>query len=425
MKEHWQEQLLKIEDLAERRLLRDVLLAAFEQLETYTNEQLGAIKQRVFEESKLEVDQFDIYTSLVSIDDYNPIHEGLFPMKFDDLKELPFDATVIAEQFETSEKPKLGKLYVELDYLALRQIQKTLPHRTFKGQLKTSRAHHDIEISLSPDTSYVKQIEKLYELYLENNIPWKTVLHPSIYKLMAIQLETQMAFKKHEKIEEMTFNLEELEPYKQINPIPLWNIKTQPFNSQGFSMPAADRVNYDHVLTLEDNIREISYLVERGSVTDRVIQTRRSENKLILTSAQDLISNWQLWLVIKPLEKDLSDLSVTSNGQIESFIHHLASRTGRTVRTLGEIYRLAHSFVDAVDLKLVEIVKQAQPHTTSETYDLNPFIKDEIRTDVDKKIIKLKFRVEQLTPFTRDVMSFLTSEINLYFPEYQCVGELI
>jgi len=28
-------------------------------------------------------------------------------------------------------------------------------------------------------------------------------------------------------------------------------------------------------------------------------------------------------------------------------------------------------------------------------------------------------------PHTRDVMSFLTSEIALYFPEYRCVGELV
>ncbi|MCL1989640.1 MAG: hypothetical protein FWG67_01995 [Defluviitaleaceae bacterium] len=425
MKEHWQERLLKIEDLTERRLLRGVLLAAFENIETYTDQQLAAIKQRVFDESKPDHDQFNIYTSVVSIDDYDPINDFLFPMDESDLKELPFDATVITEMAQAGEKPILGKLYFELDHLMLKEIHHSLQGRTFKGHLQTNRDDYPIEVSLTPFTGYQQQIERLYGLYLENNIPWRTVLHPSIHKFIEIRLETTLEFRKQEKIEAITLQLEELETHQQINHIPLWNIKTKPFTNQGFPMPAGDRINYEHVLMFEEDIRKQGYLIDSASEADGVINTRLEADRLILISSKDLISKWKLWIIVNPLETDLTLPHLTSNRKIESFIDHFASRTSRVIRTLGEIHRLANLFTDVTTLTLIDMKITAHHHVKSETYPLNPFIKDDIRKDDAKSIMHLTFQTDTLTPYTRDYMSFLTSEINLYFPEYHCVGELL
>ena len=424
MKKHWQERLLKIENLEERRLLRSVLMTAFSDLDNYTNEQLEAIKQRVFEESKPENNQFSIFTSLVTINDYNPINDFLFPMNEDDLKELPFDATVIMDVNESGAKPILGKLYFELDHLKLEEIKKTLLNRKFKGQLKTSREMYEIEVNLIPYEGYKKQIERLYELYLANNIPWQTVLHPSIHKFVTMQLETNIAFKKHEKIEEISIDLEELEPYKQINQIPLWNIKTEPFKSQDFPMSSGDRTNYEHVINLKKEIREVGYLIDNGLENNSEMTIRMEAERLIVMTPEDDISSWKLWMIVTPLEIDLEKPSLLSNRKIESFIEHFASRSGRPVRTLGEVYRMANVFADVSDLKLIDVEIKAPKDTTFETYELNPFVKDEIRCDDDKKMMKLTFKAEQITPFTRDITSFLTSEIALSFPELKCMGEV-
>ena len=85
---------------------------------------------------------------------------------------------------------------------------------------------------------------------------------------------------------------------------------------------------------------------------------------------------------------------------------------------------MANVFADVSDLKLIDVEINAPKDTTFETYELNPFVKDEIRCDDDKKIMKLTFKAEQITPFTRDMMSFLTSEIALSFPELKCMGEV-
>ena len=425
MKEHWQERLLKIEDLAKRRLLRGVLLAAFTNIEEYTNAQLEAIKKRVFDESKLDHDQYSIYTSVVSINEYDPINDFLHPMQTDDLKELPFDAAVITETTSAGDKPILGKLYFELDHMELLDIWETLPGRRFKGKLKTSRDTYEIKISLSHYTGYIKQIEKLYELYLENNVPWRTVLHPSIHKFMEIRLETEIEFKKREKIEEISIYLEELDAYKQINKIPLWNIKTKPFKNQGFPIPSGDRINYEHILAFEEDDREYGYLIDSHSEDSSIINIRMETDKLVLISSKDVISKWQLWVIVNPLEADLDISNLTSNRKIESFIDNFASRAGRVIRTMGEIHRITNSFVNATDVKLIDIEMDVENEGAFETYALNTFVKDEIRKDDNKKIMKLKFTTAEITPFTRDIMSFLTSEISLYFPEFQCVGDLV
>lgn len=424
MKEYWRERLSKIEDLEERRLLRGVLFTAFENLEDYTTTQLEAIKQRVFEENKNESQQIDIYTKTVPINEYDKINDFLYPMNNDDLKELPFDATVITSTMEEGEQPILGKLYFELDYLELQKIIKTLPDRKFQGVLKTNKEDYEIKISLAPYDGYSKQVERLYELHLENNIPWRTLLNPSIYKFMEMRLETEIAFKNHEKIEEIMIDLEELDEHKQINQLPLWNIKTKPFHNQGFSMPAGDEINYEHTLVFEEEKRKLSYLIDANTTENEIINTRMEENRLVLTTPKDSISNWQLWMIITPLESDLTTPNLTSNAKLESFIDNFANRTGRVVRTLGEIYRIAHSFAYIDNLKLSDIKINDQNKEQYETYELNPFLKDEIRANDHKKIMKLEFTAENKTPFTRDMMSFITSEIALYFPEYKCVGEL-
>ena len=425
MKAYWQKRLLKIENLEERRLLRDVLLAAFEGIEAHTNEQLEAIKQRVFDENKADIQQFDIYTSLVSMNEYDPINDFLFPMNENDLQQLPFDATVITETNAVGEKPILGKLYFELDYLKLMDIKQTLPKRRFKGQLETNQDVYEIEISLVPYQGYIKQIEKLYELHLENNIPWRTVLHPSIYKFMEMQLETEIAFKEQEKIEAIIIDLEELDAYKQINQIPLWNIRVEAFNNEGYPMPLDDRDYFEHLLILEEGTRESDYLIEGDSEGDDIISTRSSAEGFVLISTQQVISDWKLWQIVKPLTSDLNMPNLRSNRKVDSFIGYFARRSGRSIRTKGEIYRLACSFEEINELKLVGIEMNRDKVATYETYDVNSFIKDEIRIDDDKKIMTLMFKAEKITPFTLDILSFLTSEIALYFPEVKCVGELI
>jgi len=56
---------------------------------------------------------------------------------------------------------------------------------------------------------------------------------------------------------------------------------------------------------------------------------------------------------------------------------------------------------------------------------MNSFMKDEIREDKRARQLILNFRANtKETWMVRDLMSFITSEVQELYPEYQCGGKL-
>ena len=60
-----------------------------------------------------------------------------------------------------------------------------------------------------------------------------------------------------------------------------------------------------------------------------------------------------------------------------------------------------------------------------ETYSMNPFIEDEVRVSSAQMKLVLHFRKGVKEPWLqRDILSFLTSEVQRIYPEYECGGVL-
>ena len=61
-----------------------------------------------------------------------------------------------------------------------------------------------------------------------------------------------------------------------------------------------------------------------------------------------------------------------------------------------------------------------------ETYSMNPFIEDEIRDVKAQRKLILRFKAGEREPWLqRDVASFVVSEVQRLYPEYECGGMLI
>lgn len=57
---------------------------------------------------------------------------------------------------------------------------------------------------------------------------------------------------------------------------------------------------------------------------------------------------------------------------------------------------------------------------------MNPFIEDEVRMPSAQMKLVLYFRKGKKEPWLqRDVLSFLTSEVQRLYPEYECGGVLL
>lgn len=62
----------------------------------------------------------------------------------------------------------------------------------------------------------------------------------------------------------------------------------------------------------------------------------------------------------------------------------------------------------------------------NETYSMNPFIEDEIRDKRSQKKLLLCFKAGMGEEWlNRDIASFLVSEVQRLYPEYECGGMLV
>ncbi len=298
--------------------------------------------------------------------------------------------------------------------------------KIYNGKIITDKRSYKIEIKLEQNRSYIDEIEKLYYTFQKNDIPWKTINNPYANKFFDIILTKCETMSEEEEIKEISFNLEEFEKYKSIDIIPLWNIERLKEKSTIFPSPTEDRINFEHIIPLNKKERESGFLVETEEEAVRYI--KRTQEKLIIISTQEKSDNWNMLKILQPKEQqELSnEYKLFSNRRKSSFINKFSQKQASIIRTKGEINRIVNSFQVSKYFQLKDIEIRDKQKEILTTYDMNFFIVDDIRIGIDKKIMMLKFETTIEDNFIiYDVMSFLVSEIQMYFPEYKCAGELI
>ncbi|MFJ7914692.1 MULTISPECIES: normocyte-binding protein [unclassified Lysinibacillus] len=421
MKELMIERLRKIEDLEQRQLLKDIVSGVFVNLIDYQDDMNNRLEERIFNEMDDVEDRFDIYVTLSSKEDVDPIHECLFPMRPADLESKSINIKKILEAFKNKESAELFTLFLECDSMQIQQL--LAEQRLFSGKLVTTEGQVEIKVSLTQNTDYLQEMNKLYPLFQINGLPWKTINHPFIYKFFNVNLEDCPPLNEDAEITEIIVDLEEYEDKKRLNMVPLWNIERHEVKNVGFPIPASDKVNYEHVLSIRKIGNEHGYLVEADE--DNVRYVKRSDNELTIVSPRDKSGVWQLIKIAKMADEKIGKLhyELVSNRRIEHFIHKFANKYTATVKTKGEITRMINSFEAANSFELVDIEIVDAYSGTSFTHSANTFLTEMIGENNHKKTMLLKFKANEERNFiANDILSFLVSEVQRHFFEYECVG---
>jgi hypothetical protein len=424
MKELILEKLRRMEDLEQRRLLKEIMTSFFANLIDYQDMNNRNLEERVFRELETGATKFDIYVSICPRSHVDPFDNLLYPVFPEDLAEQTFDMKEILGKLQQQEEVKLVTVFMKCDYLTIQKLMEL--KRSFRGNLKTSKGNYPIRVKLQPETRYQDEVGKLYELFLKNGIPWKTVNHPYANKFFNVVISEFTANPaEEEKISEISFDLEEYETYKTTDIILLWNVERIKMAGNGFPMPALDRVNYEHPISIRKTGVEHGYLLDEDQSNIKYLI--RTEDEITVVSPCEKFDQWNLVKITQPTEGISNPERETfSNHRQTSFINQFAAKQATPVRTRGELARIANSFETSAYFELCDIEIADHPGIKSVTYDLNPFIVDDIRVANDKKIMKVKFTAKKPELFyTYDLLSFIVSEIQMYFPEYRCVGELI
>lgn len=421
MKELMIERLRKIEDLEQRQLLKDIVSGVFVNLIDYQDDMNKKLEDRVFNEIDDAENRFDIYVTLSSREDVDPIHECLFPMRPADLESTSINKKKLLESFKNNEPAVLFTLFLACDSIQIQQL--LTEQRRFNGRLVTTEGQVEIKVSLTQNLDYLQEMNKLYPLFQINGLPWKTINHPFVYKFFNVNLEDCPPLNEDAEIIEIIVDLEEYEDKKRLNMVPLWNIERHEVKNVGFPIPAIDKVNFEHVLSVRKIGNEHGYLVEAEE--DNVRYVKRSDNELTIVSPQDKSGVWQLIKISKMEDDKIGKLNyeLVSNRRIEHFIHKFANKYTATVKTKGEITRMINSFEAANRFELVDVEIVDSFSGTSYTHSTNTFLTEMMGENNHRKTMLLKFKAKEERNFiANDILSFLVSEVQRHFFEYECVG---
>ncbi|GEN36398.1 normocyte-binding protein [Aneurinibacillus danicus] len=424
MKDIVMDRLSKMEDLEQRRLLKNIMTGVFLNLVEYQEEMNRKLEERVFNEVKDSEEKHDVYVTVCSRDEFDPIHEFLYPMVPEDVEEKTYDMKSLVSKVDRKEEVRLLTIFLQCSFMKIKELVDS--QRTFWGEMITTGGRYRIEVRLEQNKTYLREIERLYNVFQRNGVPWKTVNHPYANKFFdVILVECEETPKEEEEILEITIDLEEYEKYKKLDKVPLWNIERVSLKNTGFPVPVADRVNFEHMLSLRKTGTEHGYLVDGDEEIIRYI--KRTPEELIVVSPREKSGVWNVLKITQPVETNIGRLEyeLASNRRKNSFVSGFARKQAVTVRAKGEIVRIINSFEASKYLELKHIEISERANGMKQTYGMNPFISDNVRVESDKKIMRLRFRPREGNSFIlNDLMSFLVSEVQMYFPEYKCEGAL-
>lgn len=422
MKELFNDRLKKMDNLEDRKWMKEIINSVFLKLTEHTQEELEKLEQRVFEEVEDMDTQFSTYSKLIPLEEYDPLDEMFFPMDKNDLHQEQIDFAEILSGMRANEQPVVTKVYLPLDYLEIRKKLEEWQEKRFQGTLVTTSAAYPITFKAEPYDGYLERIEELYHLYIKNDIAWRTVLQPYSNKFIQLRLADYPELKEREQIVEINFQLEKLEEYQNDYQIPCWNVEEIVVSNSGFPNAAKDRAIYEHTINLDKYGREHGYLIRYDA--EHLKYTRRTKAALSVISSKERVVSWPM-LKIAHLHQQESKEQVLGNHRSEMFTDRFARKENQTIRSMCEISRIINTYPAAKELTLERVEMIEQGEEVEETYPMNPFLKDDIRQEEDKKVMQLYFKTSSFSEITRDKMSFLVSELQLHFPEFKCAGALL
>lgn len=418
--------LLQVEDLEQRKILRDLMTNVFLKLAEYNEKAHEDLEKRVFEEVEVYEEKLNVFTTVYKRSDYDPLHPFLSPMDINDVEPYIIDMTEAIQLLLDGKSTIISTLFIECDYLILKALANS--DRIFVGKIHTDKSSHEVHVRLQQNTKYLKQIEELYNLFLINNFSWRTIHHPYVYKFFDVILEGEASFtlEEDEVVEEINIFLEEFEEYKRVDMVPYWSIKKLPEEITAFPVPAIDRINYEHQIPL-NRLGNHHYLVDSDDKS--IVYIKRSEDELVIVSTKNEVIEWNLIQIAQKTKKTIENYSyeLLSNQKYGGFVDKYARKYNKTIKSPAEITRIAKAYYwnENFQLTNIEFVENSQLRDRAETYKLNTFVHDYIRDKTTKRNMILTFKATGKTSFiSRDKLSFLIAEIQFFFPEFECFGIL-
>ena len=421
------EKLNEVKDLNDRVLLKQIMNSVFESLEQYSKDRLYELEKRVFNEVPYIKEKYNIYSSIVKRDKLDITDKFLHPMLYEDTEEKVYDTLEILKTLENNEPKNMFKVFLKCDYLIVKEFLKN--NSNIKGVIETNKKVHEAYFKVAENKKYTNKICKIYKSFINSNIAWTTINNPYINKIADVVLVgCEDKIEDDEEIVKIEVDFGECNKYVEYDMVPIWNVKEIRLKSDGYPTPCIDRINYEHNVSIGKEGKHNGYLVDyKNPHINFVTFTKES---IVITSAADIDTTvfWNFWCIVSPNERqnEKYQYELMTNEVNMNFANKLAFQKPYAIKTKMELSRVINSFNVSKYLIFKEFkLQEGYSEELKQTYEVNDFIIDEIRDENIKKVLILYFEpVNKRSYLNKDILSFLVSEIQYLYPEYECEGKL-
>ena len=457
--------LNKIDDLEDRKLLKKVLYDVFINLHQYDMQMYENLEKRVYQEIDDPLNKYYIYSTLIDSEEIDPISNFFHPIAHEQTKnvkdedanknqlndkrgqsdtndeEILIEGQIMREKdmrnnpsniklAELCEQLRSGELaMLDCFYLSctLPKFEEIINSETlYNCTIKTDLNNYLVNVRVAHCRRYLEEIENLYHVYQLNGKLWSTLNCPYAYRFVEIYAVKPVLLQEGETILDITVDLGAYNDYIQRNKVPVWNVQPVTFQDKAFPMPAKNKVHFEHMVSHGDGEIENGYLITPDNMEFTYI-TRYPRDLAIISPYADQ----QEWNLLRVANKDNLIESwypeaIMTNARRMGFSGRFASKKALVIRTKAEMDRILFQYEMSDELRLVGLSVLDSYEKTVQTINYNYFVEDNIRIDDQKKILLLRFYSMNTDDYlVYDKMSFFTSEIQMLFPEFRLIGELV
>ena len=415
MKEMILKEIQSIPAIEERILFKNLMEEVFLELYEKNEQMYEELEKRVQDELAYDVNRYRIRTGVIEKQFFDVSHHLMFPMEGSDVQKKSYNATDIAQALEEDGEFVLMKVLLHCDY---QQIQKIWNSEIeFEGILQTDKPEKDwkITVRLRQNMDYLKKIGQLYQLFIKNGIPWQTVNALYLYKMAD-------AIPKTEIIQKVEIQFREYQPLICYNIIPIWNVCKLNLESVGFPVPCEEHKNFEHNISIQKYGTQHAYLAEDDLDIQSISQRK---DRLLITSKVSDAKKWNIYMIrnVEDSKIDRYLYPLMENERKETFTEKFQRKWEQRVKTKAELSRFIRGFGMENYVIYQDCAIADEFEKEKETYSMNPFIEDEMRDyQAQKKLILYFIPGPEEAWLQRDIASFLVSEVQRLYPEYECGG---
>ncbi len=404
-----EKRLLEIENLDDRKETREVLTQIFKELYKYTEERFQNMEQNIADEIKKQEEEYTIYTGISSKSTFDITEGNMFPIVESDLEENVISIKELRDSLKGGNELKAFTVFFELDYKEIRKL--VSERRCFGGYICTENGEYPVTACIRIADRYQKVIRELFKIVIQNGISWKTMCMAYINKFFDVYLMTADV-PEDEYISKIEIDFQEYAQAVRYHYFPTWNIEKIYAISEVKKVASIDVVQYQHYLSKKYIKDEFCLIADTKNMLSRI---NKDEGILITTDVAD-VQKWEV-LVLKNKAKQLSEYPILGN-QTEG-------RKGNPSRTKGDIFKVVKAMGYEERLELRDIIFPQEYKAFGVVYDMNYGIAQEYRHNSDLQPMVLQFEKKKEDFLQTDILSYLISGVQRYYPEYICYGEYV